>query len=154
VRSPRNINNSVIRLSSLKSNNKSSSGISLVALLILVALPYTVDALTSPAQLRPHQISRSLIFHHGLPRDRYWIRCQGSQAVRYPSPDRRTAIDTGNRWQSFHKEEFKLKTFEEDDVDIAIDACGVCGSDVHCKIWKIWAEQLIADTNSYHWRLG
>ena len=38
-----------------------------------------------------------------------------------------------DRWQSFHKEEFKLKTFKEDDVDIAIDACGVCGSDVHCK---------------------
>lgn len=47
-------------------------------------------------------------------------------------PDKKTLIDLSHRWQSFHKEEFKLKTFEEDDVDIAIDACGVCGSDVHC----------------------
>ncbi len=27
--------------------------------------------------------------------------------------------------------QFKLKPFEEHDVDVAIDACGVCGSDVH-----------------------
>ena len=27
--------------------------------------------------------------------------------------------------------QFKLKPFEEYDIDIAIDACGVCGSDVH-----------------------
>lgn len=34
-------------------------------------------------------------------------------------------------WSTFKKAEYKLKPFEEDDVDIAIDACGVCGSDVH-----------------------
>lgn len=28
-------------------------------------------------------------------------------------------------------EQIKLKPFEDDDIDIAIDACGVCGSDVH-----------------------
>jgi len=50
-------------------------------------------------------------------------------------------VDSSHRWQSFHKEEFKLKTFEEDDVDIAIDACGVCGSDVHCKILDILLDE-------------
>ena len=34
-------------------------------------------------------------------------------------------------WSTFKKSEFDLKPFEEDDIDIAIDACGVCGSDVH-----------------------
>ena len=43
-------------------------------------------------------------------------------------------FDPNDRWQSFSKEEFKLKTFKEDDVDIAIDAGGVCGSDVHCEM--------------------
>jgi alcohol dehydrogenase (NADP+) len=31
----------------------------------------------------------------------------------------------------FKKGEFKLKKFEEHDVDIAIEACGVCASDLH-----------------------
>jgi len=34
-------------------------------------------------------------------------------------------------WSTFKKAEYELKPFEDDDVDIAIDACGVCGSDVH-----------------------
>lgn len=73
------------------------------------------------------------IHYHALPGDRNWIRCQGSQEVCGFFPKLRAPIDVSDRWQSFHKEEFKLKTFKEDDVDIAIDACGVCGSDVHCK---------------------
>lgn len=31
----------------------------------------------------------------------------------------------------FHTSQFKLKKFEDRDVDIAVDCCGVCGSDVH-----------------------
>ena len=31
----------------------------------------------------------------------------------------------------FKKQEFKLKPFEDRDIDIAIECCGVCGSDVH-----------------------
>ena len=27
--------------------------------------------------------------------------------------------------------QYKLKTFEDHDVDIAIECCGVCGSDIH-----------------------
>jgi len=34
-------------------------------------------------------------------------------------------------WQSFKKQDFKLKPFEDRDIDIAIECCGVCGSDVH-----------------------
>ena len=29
------------------------------------------------------------------------------------------------------RSQFPLKPFEDRDIDIAIDACGVCGSDVH-----------------------
>lgn len=35
------------------------------------------------------------------------------------------------KWSDFTKQEFKLKKFEDRDIDIAIDACGVCASDVH-----------------------
>lgn len=99
------------------------------------------------------QIPPSPTVHHGLPRDRNRIRHQGSQAVRFTRLTWRSPIDRINRWQSFHKEEFKLKTFKEDDVDIAIDACGVCGSDVHCEMFDTNG-RTTANTISYHWRLG
>ncbi|KAF2839548.1 NADPH-dependent medium chain alcohol dehydrogenase [Patellaria atrata CBS 101060] len=35
------------------------------------------------------------------------------------------------KWRNFKKSEFKLKPFESHDIDVAIDACGVCASDVH-----------------------
>ena len=35
--------------------------------------------------------------------------------------------------------QFPLKPFEDRDIDIAIDACGVCGSDVH-SITGGWGE--------------
>ena len=38
--------------------------------------------------------------------------------------------DTKN-WTDFKLHEFQLKTATDDDVDIAITHCGVCGSDVH-----------------------
>jgi len=41
-----------------------------------------------------------------------------------------TDIKDGN-WTKFSKQEVKLKPFESHDIDIAIDACGVCASDVH-----------------------
>jgi len=40
-------------------------------------------------------------------------------------------IESFDKWSTFKKQEIKLKPFEDDDIDIAIDACGVCGSDVH-----------------------
>ncbi|KAN0066313.1 alcohol dehydrogenase [Thecaphora frezii] len=38
--------------------------------------------------------------------------------------------DTKN-WTDFKLHEYELKTPEDDDIDIAITHCGVCGSDVH-----------------------
>ncbi|KAK1077728.1 hypothetical protein LTR33_007840, partial [Friedmanniomyces endolithicus] len=34
-------------------------------------------------------------------------------------------------WTEFTKGEFKLKPFEDRDIDIAIEVCGVCASDLH-----------------------
>jgi alcohol dehydrogenase (NADP+) len=34
-------------------------------------------------------------------------------------------------WSTFHKQKFDTKNFEDSDVDIKIECCGVCGSDVH-----------------------
>ncbi|RDW89185.1 GroES-like protein [Coleophoma cylindrospora] len=38
--------------------------------------------------------------------------------------------DTKN-WSTFHKQKFEPKQFEDHDVDIESECCGVCGSDVH-----------------------
>jgi len=43
-------------------------------------------------------------------------------------------------WLDFHKNEFKPKPFGDYDVDIKIQACGVCSSDVHT-ISGGWGEQ-------------
>lgn len=65
-------------------------------------------------------------------------------------------VNDHKNWSTFRKQEvealhwiafreaynffqFKLKPFEEHDVDVAIDACGVCGSDVH-RITGGWGE--------------
>lgn len=48
-------------------------------------------------------------------------------------------VESHEDWQTFKKQEFKLKPFEDRDIDIAIDACGVCGSDVH-SITGGWGE--------------
>ncbi|KAL2700183.1 hypothetical protein AAEP93_008706 [Penicillium crustosum] len=34
-------------------------------------------------------------------------------------------------WSDFQKQEFKPKSLGERDVEIALEACGVCGSDIH-----------------------
>jgi len=49
----------------------------------------------------------------------------------YPETAEGFMIKDQKKWKDFEKQEFKLKPFEERDIDIAIDACGVCGSDVH-----------------------
>lgn len=35
-------------------------------------------------------------------------------------------------WKNPKKVEFPAKPFYDNDVDIKIEACGVCGSDIHC----------------------
>jgi len=49
----------------------------------------------------------------------------------YPETAEGFMVTDSKTWSTFHKQEFKLKPFEDHDIDIAIDACGVCGSDVH-----------------------
>lgn len=40
-------------------------------------------------------------------------------------------VNSHEKWTEFEKKDFKLKPFEDRDVDIKIECCGVCGSDVH-----------------------
>ncbi|KAI7706260.1 NADPH-dependent medium chain alcohol dehydrogenase, partial [Hortaea werneckii] len=49
----------------------------------------------------------------------------------YPETATGFMIEDQKKWQDFKKQEFKLKTFEDRDVDVAIECCGVCASDLH-----------------------
>ncbi|KAF2460519.1 NADPH-dependent medium chain alcohol dehydrogenase [Lineolata rhizophorae] len=49
----------------------------------------------------------------------------------YPETSTGYMVHDQKNWTKFTKQEFKLKPFGDNDIDIAIDACGVCGSDVH-----------------------
>ncbi|KAF2858136.1 NADPH-dependent medium chain alcohol dehydrogenase [Piedraia hortae CBS 480.64] len=49
----------------------------------------------------------------------------------YPETAEGFMITDQKKWSEFEKKEFKLKPFESRDIDIAIDACGVCASDLH-----------------------
>jgi alcohol dehydrogenase (NADP+) len=44
----------------------------------------------------------------------------------YPDTAEGFMVHDQKNWQSFKKEEFKLKPFEDRDIDIAIECCGVC----------------------------
>lgn len=46
----------------------------------------------------------------------------------YPDTAQGFMVKDQKKWQEFHKEEFKLKPFEDRDIDIAIECCGVCAS--------------------------
>ncbi|KAM3418438.1 hypothetical protein BST61_g4425 [Cercospora zeina] len=49
----------------------------------------------------------------------------------YPETAEGFMIADQKNWTRFERKEFTLKPFEDRDVDIAIECCGVCGSDVH-----------------------
>ncbi|KAL9045154.1 MAG: hypothetical protein Q9214_001763 [Letrouitia sp. 1 TL-2023] len=49
----------------------------------------------------------------------------------YPDTFEGFMVLNQKEWEKFKRQEFKPKPFEDRDVDIQIDACGVCGSDVH-----------------------
>ncbi|KAK4163885.1 chaperonin 10-like protein [Cladorrhinum sp. PSN259] len=59
-----------------------------------------------------------------------------------PYPDTFTGFQVNgpDTWLDFHKNEFQPKPFGDYDVDIKVEACGVCGSDVHT-INGGWGEQ-------------
>jgi alcohol dehydrogenase (NADP+) len=77
----------------------------------------------------------------------------------YPETAEGFQAQSFDNWSTFKKAEFDLKPFEDDDIDIAIDACGVCGSDVHT-ITGGWGEApmplcvgKIRAPSSYVWRM-
>ncbi|RDA87100.1 hypothetical protein CP532_0201 [Ophiocordyceps camponoti-leonardi (nom. inval.)] len=49
----------------------------------------------------------------------------------YPDTFTGFCVDGPDSWNKFHKAELKPKPFGEHDIDVEIEACGVCGSDVH-----------------------
>ncbi|EFX02241.1 Zinc-binding transcription factor [Grosmannia clavigera kw1407] len=59
-----------------------------------------------------------------------------------PYPDKFTGfqVESAETWREFHKNEFQPKPFGDYDVDIQIECCGVCGSDLHT-INGGWGEQ-------------
>ncbi|KAK1533131.1 alcohol dehydrogenase (NADP+) [Colletotrichum paranaense] len=49
----------------------------------------------------------------------------------YPDNFEGFVIDSQSEWTKFRKAAFNPQPFQDRDVDIAVEACGVCGSDVH-----------------------
>ncbi|GAW26595.1 putative alcohol dehydrogenase [Rosellinia necatrix] len=49
----------------------------------------------------------------------------------YPDEFEGFMINELGKYQDFKKQHFKPKAFSENDIDIKIECCGVCGSDVH-----------------------
>jgi len=49
----------------------------------------------------------------------------------YPDTFEGFCVDSPKTWNQFHKQELKPKPFEDSDIDVEIECCGVCGSDVH-----------------------
>ncbi|KAK5993905.1 NADP-dependent alcohol dehydrogenase VI [Cladobotryum mycophilum] len=49
----------------------------------------------------------------------------------YPDTFTGFCVDSPKTWNQFHKSELTPKPFGDHDIDVQIDACGVCGSDVH-----------------------
>jgi len=49
----------------------------------------------------------------------------------YPDSFEGFMIEDQKKWTEFKKKEFKPKKFGDHDIDIKIECCGVCGSDVH-----------------------
>lgn len=49
-------------------------------------------------------------------------------------------VESADTWTTFHKNEFPAKPFEEYDVEVQVECCGVCQSDVHT-ITGGWGDQ-------------
>ncbi|KAH6684985.1 NADP-dependent alcohol dehydrogenase [Plectosphaerella plurivora] len=49
----------------------------------------------------------------------------------YPDTFEGFCVDSPKTWETFKKQPLTPKPFTDDDVDIQIECCGVCGSDVH-----------------------
>lgn len=49
----------------------------------------------------------------------------------YPDTFEGFTVDSPKTWNKFKRTELKPKPFAETDIDVEIECCGVCGSDVH-----------------------
>lgn len=49
----------------------------------------------------------------------------------YPDTFEGFCVAGPKTWSDFKKQELKPKPFGPNDIDVQIEACGVCGSDVH-----------------------
>jgi len=58
----------------------------------------------------------------------------------YPDTFTGFQVNDSKTWTEFHKNEYTPKPFGDYDVDIKIQACGICGSDVHT-ISGGWGDQ-------------
>jgi hypothetical protein len=58
----------------------------------------------------------------------------------YPDSFKGFQIEDPKKWTEFHLNDLKPKPFSDYDVDIKIEACGVCASDLHT-VSGGWGEQ-------------
>lgn len=49
----------------------------------------------------------------------------------YPEKFTGFQVKSADTWQEVHKLEFDPKPFDDYDVDVKIECCGVCASDIH-----------------------
>jgi len=59
----------------------------------------------------------------------------------YPETTDAFVVTDIKNWSDFKRQEVPLKKFEDNDIDVAVEACGVCASDVHT-ITGGWGEDL------------
>lgn len=98
------------------------------------ALRNSVDAHTVPIYFILHFLtlpSRLLIILSTITLNNTPINTLTNFQMGYPETAEGFMVEDQKNWQKFVKKEFKLKPFEDRDIDIAIDACGVCGSGEH-----------------------
>lgn len=70
----------------------------------------------------------------------YKIRSLSVVIMPYPDQFTGFQVNGPETWLEFHKNQFQPKPFGDYDVDIKIECCGVCSSDVHT-ISGGWGEQ-------------
>lgn len=49
----------------------------------------------------------------------------------YPETFQGFCCQSAKTWNQYKKQELKPKPFEDNDIDVQIECCGVCGSDIH-----------------------
>jgi alcohol dehydrogenase (NADP+) len=49
----------------------------------------------------------------------------------YPDTFEGYAVKSKEHWSDFYRMEYKPKRFEDYDIDVEIEYCGVCASDLH-----------------------